>query len=131
MPTMTAAKRREQQRERYLAMMQSCPSRQVLDIISDKWVTLILHALANGPERRGVLSREVVGASQKMLTQTLRALEREGIVNRTVIPDVPVRVEYGLTALGQSLRELVCTIRDWSDAHIEQIHEAHATYAKR
>lgn len=107
--------------------MERCASRQVLDTIANKWVTLILHALADGPRRRGALSREVVGATQKMLTQTLRSLERDGIVARRIIPDVPVRVEYELTSLGRSLRELVCTIRDWSDAHIEQIHAARAT----
>jgi DNA-binding HxlR family transcriptional regulator len=125
---MTATERREQQREAYLAMMESCASRQVVDILSDKWTTLILHALADGPRRRGALSREVVGASQKMLTQTLRSLERDGLVERTVIPAVPVHVEYALTPLGRSLRELVCTIRDWAEAHIERIHDARGAY---
>ena len=128
MPTMSAAQRRERHREQYLAMMDNCASRQVLDTISDKWVTLVLHALAGGPQRRGALSREVAGASPKMLTQTLRRLERDGIVSRTVIPDVPVHVVYELTPLGRSLRELVCTIRDWSDAHIGEMHEARAAH---
>ncbi len=126
MPTMTAAERREHHREDYLAMMESCASRKVVDILSEKWTTLILHALADGSKRRGALSRDVIGASQKMLTQTLRSLERDGIVKRTVIPDVPVQVEYALTPLGRGLRELVCTIRDWSEAHIEEIDDARA-----
>lgn len=128
MPTMTAAERRQQQREGYLAMMESCASRQVVDILSDKWTTLILHALAEGPKRRGALSREVVGASQKMLTQTLRSLERDGMIQRTIIPDVPVQVQYALTPLGHGLRELVCTVRDWSEANIEQIRAARSAY---
>jgi DNA-binding HxlR family transcriptional regulator len=128
MPTMTAAQRRDQQREEYLAMMEGCPSRQVLDAIGDKWVTLVLHALADGPRRRGALSREIAGATQKMLTQTLRGMERDGFVERTIIPDVPVRVEYELTPLGRSLRQLVCAIADWSKAHIEEIREARAAH---
>jgi DNA-binding HxlR family transcriptional regulator len=123
---MTATERRDQQREQYLEMMSGCASRQVLEILGDKWVTLILHALAEGPQRRGALSREVVGASQKMLTQTLRSLERDGLVARTIIPDVPVHVEYRLTPLGRSLRELVCTIADWSQANIGTIQQARA-----
>jgi DNA-binding HxlR family transcriptional regulator len=128
MPTMTAAQRRQQQREQFLAAMAECPSRQVVDMLSDKWVTLILHALAEGPVRRGDLSRAVVGATQKMLTQTLRELERDGILTRTILPSVPVRVEYALTPLGHSLLSLVRTIRGWSETHIEQIHDARAAH---
>lgn len=63
-----------------------------------------------------------------MLTQTLRSLERDGIVTRTTVPNVRVQFEYELTSLGRSWRELVCTIRDWSEAHIEQVHDARAAY---
>lgn len=128
MPTMTAAQRRQHRREEFLAAMTTCPSRQVLDAISDKWVTLILHALADGPLRRGDLSRAVAGATQKMLTQTLRELERDGVLTRTTIPSVPVRVEYELTQLGHDLLDLVRTIADWSEVHIAQINDARAAY---
>jgi DNA-binding HxlR family transcriptional regulator len=124
MTTMTAAARRQQAREEFLEMMASCPSRQVLDALSDKWVTLVLHALADGPLRRGELSRAVAGATQKMLTQTLRELERDGILTRTITPEAPVRVEYELTPLGYSMLGLVRTIRDWADAHINEIEAA-------
>ena len=90
MPTRTAAQRRELTREAYNAYVAECPSRQVLDAISDKWVTLVLSALANGPLRYSDLSRRIAGVSQKMLTQTLRQLERDGLLTRTITPAVPV-----------------------------------------
>lgn len=128
MTTMTAAVRRQQEREEFLEMMARCASRQVLDALSDKWVTLVLHALADGPLRRGELSRAVAGATQKMLTQTLRELERDGSLTRTIIPEVPVRVEYELTPLGSSMLGLVQTIRDWAEAHINEIEAARSAY---
>lgn len=124
MATMTAAQRREHQRQAYLERMDACASRQVIGMLSDKWVTLVLHALGDGPLRRGDLGRTIAGATPKMLTQTLRSLEHDGIVMRTVIPDVPVQVEYELSDLGQSLRALVLAIADWSDEHIEAIRTA-------
>lgn len=126
MPTMTAAQRRELARREFLAAMERCPSRQVLNALSDKWVTLVLHALGDGPLRRGELSRAVVGATQKMLTQTLRALEQEGYLTRTVTPTVPVTVEYELTPLGHGLLGLARTIRDWAQTHIGEIEQARA-----
>jgi DNA-binding HxlR family transcriptional regulator len=124
MATMTAAERRELERRAYLQMMESCPSRQVIGLLADKWVTLVLHALGDGPLRRGALARTVAGATPKVLTQTLRTLEQNGLVIRTVTPDVPVRVHYELSELGQSLRALVLTIADWSAAHIAEIRAA-------
>jgi DNA-binding HxlR family transcriptional regulator len=85
----------------YNAYVAECPSRQVLDAISDKWVTLVLTALADGPQRYSELSRRIAGVSEKMLTQTLRQLERDGLVIRTITPAVPVRVDYQLMALGE------------------------------
>jgi DNA-binding HxlR family transcriptional regulator len=126
MTTMTAAQRRELERRAFLAAMDECPSRRVLDALSDKWVTLILHALGEGPLRRGDLSRAVVGATQKVLTQTLRTLEREGYLTRTIVPSGPVRVEYELTPLGHDLLGLVRTIRDWAETHIGEIERAQA-----
>jgi DNA-binding HxlR family transcriptional regulator len=131
MPTMTAAQRREEQRAAYNAYVASCPSRQVLDALSDKWVTLVLTALADGPQRYSELARTIAGVSQKMLTQTLRALERDGLVTRTITASVPVRVDYELTPLGLSLLPVVRAIKDWAESHIEAVHSARAVYDER
>src|SRR5207245_4802866 len=80
-----------------------CPSRLVLDRIADKWTALIIQILARGTMRYAALQREIGGISQKMLTQTLRSLERDGLVQRTVHPVVPPKVEYSLTRLGRTL----------------------------
>jgi DNA-binding HxlR family transcriptional regulator len=128
MPTMTAAQRREQERAAYNAYVASCPSRQMLDALSDKWVTLVLTALADGTRRYSELARTIAGVIQKMLTQTLRALERDGLITRTVTASVPVRVDYELTPLGQSILPVVRAIKDWAETHIEQVHAARAAY---
>ena len=128
MPTMTAAQRRERERAAYNAYVAECPSRQVLAALSDKWVTLVLTALGDGPQRYGELSHRIAGVSQKMLTQTLRTLERDGLLTRTITPAVPVRVDYQLTALGQTILPVVGAIKHWSEAHIQQIHAARAAY---
>lgn len=128
MPTMTAAQRRELERKAFDAYMAECPSRQVLDAISDKWVTLVLTALADGPQRYSQLSRRITGVSQKMLTQTLRTLERDGLLTRTITPSVPVRVDYELTPLGKTILPVVAAIKQWSEAHIGEIHAAQKSY---
>jgi DNA-binding HxlR family transcriptional regulator len=128
MPTMTAAQRRERARQAYDAYMATCPARQLLDALADKWVTLVLSALADGPKRYSELARRIAGVSQKMLTQTLRGLERDGIVTRTVTPSVPVRVDYELTPLGRSLMPVVRSIKDWAEANIEAVHAARDAY---
>jgi DNA-binding HxlR family transcriptional regulator len=125
---MTAAQRREQERDAYNAYVAECPSRQVLDALSDKWVTLVLTALADAPRRYSELSRTIAGVSQKMLTQTLRLLERDGLVTRTLTASVPVRVDYQLTPLGQTLLPVVRAIKDWSETHISEVHAARVTY---
>jgi DNA-binding HxlR family transcriptional regulator len=125
---MTAAQRRKQQQIEYNAYVAECPSRQVLDAISDKWVTLVLSALAEGAQRYSDLARRIAGVSQKMLTQTLRTLERDGLVSRTITPAVPVRVDYELTALGRTLRPVVAAIKAWSEAHIAEIQRARQAY---
>ena len=130
MPTVTAAQRREQERASYNAYVAECPSRQVLDALSDKWVTLVLTALQGGPQRYSELSRTISGVSQKMLTQTLRTLERDGLVTRTITASVPVRVDYHLTALGQTLLPVVRAIKDWSESHIAEVRAARAAYAQ-
>lgn len=130
MATMTAAQKRQRERVAYNAYVAECPSRQVLDAISDKWVTLILTALAGGPRRYSELSRRLAGVSQKMLTQTLRTLERDGLVTRTITPSVPVRVDYDLTPLGHTILPVVRAIKDWSEGHIQEVQAARAAYSQ-
>ena len=100
MATKTAAELRAEAKLAYNAFMADCPTRQLLDTLSDKWLTLILSKLIDGPRRYSELSRDIAGVSQKMLTQTLRSLERDGLITRTVTPTVPVTVTYELTGLG-------------------------------
>ena len=128
MATTTAAQRREQARVEYDAFIRSCPTNQLLDRISDKWVSLVVSALAAGSMRYSDLGRKIAGVSPKMLTQTLRSLERDGIVSRTVTPSVPVRVDYELTPLGASLSRLLSAVKDWAELHIEQVNEARDHY---
>ena len=135
MPRMTAAQQRARARVAYDAFLASCPSRQLLDRISDKWVTLILAALgSDGPHPSGrdhvgapramrysELSRRLAGVSQKMLTQTLRSLERDGLLTRTVTPTVPVTVTYELTDLGLSLQDVMLGIKAWAERHMDTV----------
>jgi DNA-binding HxlR family transcriptional regulator len=131
MPTLTAAQRQTAAREDYDAFLAACPSRQVLARISDKWVTLILVALAGGPLRYSALSKIIAGVSQKMLTQTLRTLERDGLVSRTVTAGVPVRVDYQLTPLGESLMPAVNAVKSWAEENIGEIEASRAAYDSR
>ena len=105
-----------------------CPTRRVLARIADKWTVMIVLRLSRGRLRFGELKREIQGISQKMLTQTLRALERDGLVVRTVYAEVPPRVEYSLTALGKTLVGILTQIRDWSETHIEAVLAAQAAF---
>ena len=128
MATTTAAQRREQARVEYDAFIKACPTNELLGRLSDKWVSLVVAALSGGPMRYSDLSRKIAGVSPKMLTQTLRALERDGILSRTVTPSVPVRVDYELTRLGGSLALLLTAVKDWAETHIEEVHEARGRY---
>ncbi len=135
MATMTAAQKRAETKADYDAFLAGCPSRQLLDRISDKWVALVLAALgSDGPVRAGTdgageprpmryseLSRRLAGVSQKMLTQTLRSLERDGLLTRTVTPTVPVTVTYELTGLGLSLHHVIRGIKAWAEAHMDEV----------
>ena len=122
MPTKTATQKRAQAKAEYDAFLANCPSRQLLDRVSDKWVALIMAALgSDGPRRYSELSRRLAGVSQKMLTQTLRSLERDGLVSRTVTPTVPVTVTYELTGLGLSLQQLMCDVKAWAEAHMDEV----------
>lgn len=114
------------QRTDYLAAMAACPGHRMLDRLGDKWVSLILKELGDGPRRSGDLHRTLAGASRKMLTQTLRGLERDGLVSR--VERAQAHVEYHLTPLGQSLREVMLTVVTWAEAHINEVDAAQATY---
>jgi DNA-binding HxlR family transcriptional regulator len=98
-----------------------CPSRLVLDRIADKWTALIIQVLAHGTKRYAALQREIGGISQKMLTQTLRSLERDGLVQRKVYPVVPPKVEYALTPLGRTLIEPLHALCRWSEKHLPEL----------
>ena len=140
MVTMTAAQRRAQSKAEYDAFLAACPSRKLLDRISDKWVTLILCALGGGDAegvgeprsmRYSELARRLAGVSQKMLTQTLRSLERDGLLTRTVTPTVPVTVSYELTELGLSLHRMIRGVKGWAEMHMDDVLDNRATYDAR
>lgn len=105
-----------------------CPTRHILDRIGDKWTVLIVGALGDDSVRFSELRRRIGGISQKMLTQTLRALEEDGLLTRTVFAQVPVRVEYQLTDAGQSLRDPLRALEEWSITHLAQVLNARSTY---
>ena len=105
-----------------------CPTRLLLDRIADKWTVLVVGALEKRTKRFGELRREIGGISQKMLTQTLRRLERDGLVSRTVYPSVPPRVEYALTTLGRKLIPVLDAIRTWSHSNISDVLKAQKRY---
>jgi len=145
MATATTAQKRAQAKAEYDAFLAQCPSRKLLDRISDKWVVLVLAALGNdGSDQSGAdcagpvrsmryseLARLLAGVSQKMLTQTLRSLERDGLLIRTVTPTVPVTVCYELTDLGLSLHQLVRGLKAWAQTHMDDVLANRATYDTR
>jgi DNA-binding HxlR family transcriptional regulator len=101
-----------------------CPTRKVLDLIADKWTTLVIHILAGGTYRYSELHRTIDGISQKMLTQTLRDLESNGLVLRKVYPEVPPRTEYSLTPLGLTLTEPLGALCAWAERHLPELEKA-------
>lgn len=113
------------------AYLRNCVSRDVLDLLSSKWVCLVVGALANGPLRFGALRRRLDGITQKMLTQTLRELERAGLVDRRVFATTPPQVEYSLTPLARDLVVLMEAFRVWAEKHGEEISEARERYDAR
>lgn len=108
-----------------------CPTRMVLDRIADKWTVLVVGALEDKAKRFGELRREIGGVSQKMLTQTLRGLERDGLVARMVYVSVPPKVEYSLTELGRTLVRILEAIREWSEENIEDVLKSRNVYDSR
>ncbi len=107
---------------------EDCPIRNVVAQIGDKWSILILFSLVDGSDRFNSLKSRIEGISQRMLTQTLRDLERDGFVKRTVYPQVPVKVEYELTELGRGLAKSVWGLVSWADKHHDDIREARCSY---
>ncbi len=110
---------------------EACPSRAILELIADKWTLLIMPALGHGPVRNGELLRTIGGVSQKMLTQTLRTLESNGLVRRIDHMEVPPRVEYELTELGRSLAETIKKLEGWAETHIADVLAAREEFEKR
>ncbi len=109
-------------------MSEFCPSRRVLALIADKWTMLILPALQDGPRRNNELLRGVGGVSQKMLTQTLCELERNGLIERRDYGEIPPRVDYRLTALGRSLSEPVRALDRWAEQHFSEVEAARVIF---
>lgn len=107
----------------------NCPTREILARIADKWTALIIGVLAHGGTRRfNELRRLIGGISQKMLTQTLRDLERDGLVRRTIFAEIPPRVEYELTPLGQTLCDPLSALGKWASDHIEEVRNAQRAF---
>ena len=108
----------------YDAFRRSCPSHTVLEVLTNKWTLLVVSSLRGKARRFGELSRRIEGITPKMLTQTLKILERDGLVQRTMYPVIPPRVDYQLTPLGGELVELLDAIRFWSEQHVPDILKA-------
>ncbi|RDI52864.1 winged helix-turn-helix transcriptional regulator [Nocardia mexicana] len=110
-----------------------CPAREILAVLADKWVLLVLGVLraSGGPVRFNDLRRRLDGITQKMLTQTLRTLEREGLVRRSVYPTVPPRVEYSLTELGADLGRVTHLLGTWTIEHKDEILTARTEFDER
>jgi DNA-binding HxlR family transcriptional regulator len=107
-----------------------CPSRAALDLIAHTWAVLVASSLVDGPKRHSRLCAQIDGISKKALTQTLRELERSGLVERRVYPEVPPRVEYSLTPLGHSLRGPVAALTAWAEANAGPVVEARTRHAR-
>jgi DNA-binding HxlR family transcriptional regulator len=105
-----------------------CPTRLVLDRLADKWALLILDRLQKEPVRFNQLKRDIKGISQKVLSQTLKKLERDGLVSRTIFPTVPVTVEYALTQLGDSLTDTVSALAHWAEHNMDAVLAAQHAY---
>lgn len=111
---------------------ENCHAHEMLTRIGDKWSVHVIHMLGHeGTLRFNELRRGIEGISQRMLTVTLRGLERDGLIERTVYPEVPPRVEYSLTPLGRTLREIVRQLVKWSGAHLAEVDAARARYDAR
>jgi DNA-binding HxlR family transcriptional regulator len=112
-------------------MLATCPSRTSLAKIANKWTAMIVITLSNGPQRFGTIRDNVGGISGKVLAETLRDLERDGILTRTSYDQMPPRVEYELTTLGMTLREPLAALGLWAEQHIEEVLDARDAYDRR
>lgn len=127
--TKTASQKKADAKVQYDAFLAACPSHQLLSQVSGKWVTLVLSALGSGPDcagdprpmRYSELGRVIAGVSPKMLSQTLKSLERDGLIRRTATATVPVTVTYEVTDLGLSLHHTVRQLKIWSESHHDQV----------
>lgn len=113
------------------AYLRDCPSRMVLEFLANKWTMLTISALGGNRLRYGELRRRLDGVSPKMLSQTLRALERNGMIIRTQYPTIPPQVDYVLTPLAESLRETVAAIKQWAEDHADELTAAQNAYDER
>jgi DNA-binding HxlR family transcriptional regulator len=108
-----------------------CRTRRGLELIADQWTMLVVVALREDTQRFSRLHAHIEGISKKMLTQTLRGLERNGLVKRVIYPVIPPMVEYSLTPLGRTLIEPIWALRDWSEQHIEEVEQVRAEYDQK
>lgn len=108
-----------------------CPTRKVLDRLADKWALLILDRITGEPVRFNQIRKDVQGISQKVLSQALKKLERDGLVSRTIYPTVPVTVEYALTDLGRTLTETVSALAHWAERNMDAVATAQKAYDER
>jgi len=113
------------------ALTMANPARNLIDRLGNKWSLLIIAVVADQPVRFGLLRRRIQGVSQKMLSQTLRSLERDGLVDRRVLSARPLAVEYRLTPLGDTLAPVAITLKDWTEAHVAEVVAANRAYAER
>ncbi|WP_322759055.1 helix-turn-helix domain-containing protein [Frankia sp. Cr2] len=113
------------------AFSSGCPPRALLNTVGDKWVILVVNLLGDGGARFSEIQRAVGGVSRKMLVQTLRTLERDGLAVRTVYADAPPRVTYSLTPLGQTLLRPLQAVRTWCEDHVTEVSSAQAVYDAR
>lgn len=112
-------------------LLAACPSRRALDLVANRWAVLTLYAVGAGISRHGELRRRIEGVTSKMLTQTLRELERCGLVHRELFAQAPPRVEYTLTGLGRSLLTVVQALCDWAVPNMALVEQAQAAFDAR
>ena len=112
------------------AFVADCPTRDILSRLAEKWTMLALSALSEGPMRFGALHRRIGGVSQKMLTKTLRKLEQDGMVERRVFDEMPLRVEYSLTSLGKEIAALVLVLKGWLETNLDRLQDASTSARK-
>lgn len=128
MSTTDAARRRRQAAEAYLAELAECPGHQVLALLGGRWTTLLVEALADGPVRHGALERRLAGITRKVLTETLRRLRRDGLVERRSVLAAPVSVDYRLTPLGRRFLALQREVLVWAEQHAGEVAAARAAW---